>query len=430
MANKIITDDILKKATEGVIQTIADNIFEFESYNDTEIAELFSLTPEEAQNLTELINDEVISKYKLWSSKKVSDELLNAQNECNDYTDDRLSGISSISLNYCEELPDVAESNCIYILKSTDNNPDTLNLYSDEVWTSIGDFNISLDEYYKKLEIDTKLDLKADKTEILAQDDVITDTSLATTSNVLSATTTLNELDKKANDDEVVKKTDITTTIDSTSTDTQVPSAKTIWNNLSSGMVRAVLSASANEDILAYADNITPKSNCEVYIVRFNTCQNAPSGVVDCFCLIRKISNVNWIGITLWDIRTENVYEIRKTAGTWGKWKKLCTTSVEDVDKVMITTQNLTEGIVSYFVKNGICYVSISRITPSVNGGSTIITANTLPPPDAKGNNHYTIGTTSGVIGLFVINNDGSAVFYGQNTVSYFGQFSYPVRES
>ena len=55
MADKIVTDDILQKATEGIIQLIADNIFEFESYNDTEIAELFSLTPEESQHISDLI---------------------------------------------------------------------------------------------------------------------------------------------------------------------------------------------------------------------------------------------------------------------------------------------------------------------------------------------------------------------------------------
>ena len=427
MDNKIITDDILQKAIQDTIQIIADNIFEFESYSDESIAELFSLTPEEAQNLTELINDEVISKYKLWSSKKVSDELLNAQNECNDYTDDRLSGISSISLKYCEELPDVAESNCIYILKSTDSNPDTLNLYDSDntTWISIGDFNISLDDVYKKSEVDTKLDLKADKTEILAQDDVLIDTSLATTTNVLSATTTIEELDKKVDKDNLV------TTYSANVTDEQVFSAKVVHSEFSKGF-NGILTQSMTS--VTDMDNLTRLGQHEVVWDTTNISNFPPvsKGTTRMRIKIEGISTSMYrqeiefhAGVVNQGIWYRNLID-----GVWSTWKKITTSTVEDVDKVIITTQNLTAGIVSYFVKNGICYVSISGITPSLNGGSTIITANTLPLPDTKGNNHYTIGTTSGVVGLFVINNDGSAMFYGQNTVSYFGQFSYPVAES
>lgn len=118
------------------------------------------------------------------------------------------------------------------------------------------------------------------------------------------------------------------------------------------------------------------------------------------------------------------------TTVTFEGWKRVCTTSVEDVDKTLITTQNLLTGIISYYIKNGLCYVSVSSITPNSDGGLNIGATSSLPNPDTRGNNHHVIGTTSGVTGLFIINTDGSITFYGKKTLSYFGQFSYPVAES
>ena len=100
MDNKIITDDILQKAIQDTIQIIADNIFEFESYSDESIAELFDLTSEEAEKVSQLINDEVISKYKIWSSYGTNEVIKSAVSEANDYTDNRLSNLASISLKY------------------------------------------------------------------------------------------------------------------------------------------------------------------------------------------------------------------------------------------------------------------------------------------------------------------------------------------
>lgn len=68
MADKIITDSVLKETVNQLAQLVADNCFEPVPYTDEEISNLFSLTPEESQKLTDLIADEVISKYKIWSN--------------------------------------------------------------------------------------------------------------------------------------------------------------------------------------------------------------------------------------------------------------------------------------------------------------------------------------------------------------------------
>lgn len=441
MADKIVTDNILEKATEGIIQLIADNIFEFESYNDTEIAELFSLTPEEAQHISDLIADTVISQYKLWSSKKVSDELISAKNECNDYTDTRLANISSISLKYCTALPSVGESNCIYILKSTDSNPDTLNLY-DGTWISIGSFTIKLDDFYKKLEIDTKLDLKADKTEILAQDDVITDTSLATTTNVLSATTTIEELDKK------VDKTSIVTSISSTSTDDTVPSAKAVYDNcIKDNNIKTYTT-------LEQLGLVTPTTISEI----FNKLPSNSKGLFEVvkskvtdmptitggytLLLIEKLSNGRF-NIMLkpslsGSVAVNELYigQLKGDDGTGLTWKRVCTTKVENTDVVVksISNDEISSGTMQYKVINGICHLSLLNLRFS----TTAIVLKMLPDdtvPRCAINECW--GVISDVSGstnnaLIRVSQEGCLGHYILNdiTKAYSGYFSYPVKES
>ena len=116
MSDKIVTDSVLKETTKQLAQLLADNCFEPVPYTDEEISNLFSLTPEESQKLTDLIADEVVSKYKIWSSKKINDELISAKSECNDYTDSMLSNISSITIDYVDSLPTTGMGSPSYIL--------------------------------------------------------------------------------------------------------------------------------------------------------------------------------------------------------------------------------------------------------------------------------------------------------------------------
>lgn len=443
MADKIVTDNILEKATEGIIQLIADNIFEFESYNDTEIAELFSLTPEESQHISDLIADTVISQYKLWSSKKVSDELISAKNECNDYTDTRLANISSISLKYCTALPSVGESNCIYILKSTDSNPDTLNLY-DGTWVTIGKFTIKLDDYYKKSEVDTKLDLKADKTEILAQDDVITDTSLATTTNVLSATTTIEELDKK------VDKTSIVTSISSTSTDDTVASAKAVYDN-----------AIKDKNLKTYTNlsqlGLTaPTTVGEIFLAMP---ANGSLAVIQCEDLATSVTDVpTTFGIltiekcstgrfsilykkSLYGSVSPNelyIGQLKGSDGTELTWKRACTTSITDVDATNIIFDDETNykpnstTPIRYCIYNGICYVTGGIECISVPTSKNINVTTSIPKAitDQYFRGFNINGNDDSSCMKIYIHNSTLNLRYGVNGNSYRFSFSYPVAES
>lgn len=443
MADKIVTDDILQKAIQDTIQIIADNIFEFESYDDESIANLFNLTPEEAQHISDLIADTVISQYKLWSSKKVSDELLSAKNECNDYTDTRLANISSISLKYCTALPTTGESNCIYILKSTDSNPDTLNLY-DGTWITIGSFTIKLDDFYKKSEIDTKLDLKADKTEILAQDDVITDTSLATTTNVLSATTTIEELDKK------VDKTSIVTSISSTSTDDTVPSAKAVYdnvikdNNLKTYTTLEQLGLTTPITITEIFNKLPSNSKGLFEIVKSKVTDMPTVTGGYALLLIEKLSNGRF-NIMLkpslsGSIAVNELYigQLKGADGTGLSWKRVCTTSVADVDVTNIIFDDETNykpnstTPIRYCIYNGICYVTggIECISVPTSKNTNVTTSIPKAITDQYFRGFNINGNDDSSCMKIYIHNSTLNLRYGVNGNSYRFSFSYPVAES
>ena len=420
---KIVNELVLNEAIKQLGQLIADNSYDFIPYTDEEISDLFSLKPEEVAHLTDLIADTVISQYKLWSSKKVNDELTKAKSECNDYTDSMLSNISSITIDYVEQLPVTGDSSIIYILKATDSSAkDTLNLYKDGSWTNIGDFEIDLTKFYDKTEIDQLLLAKANDNEVVKQDDVIVDTSQVTTTNVLSATTTIEELNKKANDDEVLKKTDISTTLDSSSTNDKVPTSKTVWDSLYK---------ICNPQVLVDANNPTSKI-CMADLTTLNT--PAKEGVTSAeSSLIISIEGRDyWNGqISIAMAEPEVYVRSVRDAGTWTKWRRLCSTIVADVEWTTLTVESGMSGTIKYRVKNGICFVNIYGLISSTMSTQGNIITNGLPIPEVTTDwygltaNDYTKG------GLLVsIDNTGRMTNYiGENGSYYFGTFSYPVKE-
>ena len=442
---KIVTQDIFEKAIEDMLQYLSDNcLYEFVPYSDESIAELFNLTPEEAQRLSDLISDEVVSKYKLWSSSKINESLISAKSECNDYTDKMLTNISSISIKYVDTLPtsDISTST-IYILKNTGGGNDTLNLYddTDSSWTVIGDFTISLDDYYKKSEMDTKLNDKANKTEVLLQDDVIVNKALATNSNVLTAKVVVDELDLKANDDEVVKKTDITTTIDSTSTNDKVVGAKALHDSLANKLDKTVILTTADE--VNSFDREYQSFIIEPSVADAVGLPKAPESTWFCINLshFKGFKYPSQIAFEYAGI--ERIMYRTAHNGVWHNWRKLCTTSVADIPKTIISWSDETyfksDDVIStgnyYLVRNGICFVNIDIlcVTPKSNGYTLPITlpkptvdyvhVNIASLPDTA-HGHSSITVAVGTAGTHIVAYGGIA------NSRYLGQFSYPVAES
>ena len=117
----------------------------------------------------------------------------------------------------------------------------------------------------------------------------------------------------------------------------------------------------------------------------------------------------------------------------YSPWKKVCTTSVSDVALTQLTMGSGVSGSVSYYVKNGICYVQVNGLKSSTMSTSGQIMTSGLPVPEVITEVYYPLianDYTKGGI-LVTVKDTGKMVNHvGVNNASYYGTFSYPVAES
>ena len=415
---KIITDELLKLQTEKVLQVIADNVYQEEEYLEQEIDDMFDATPQEISYYESLINPDVVSENRLWSSKTIDEKLASAILEANKYTDQ--ASTRNLTTEIVSSTADVTKENVLYLILS-DASTNTYEQYMliGGTATALGSTKVDLSNIYNKSEIDSKLDDKANKSEVLSVDNVITDKTQASNSNVLTAKVVVDELDKKANvtdvvdnltstdtgkplsanqgkvlkdgidlkanDSDVVKKTDIVTTINKSSTNDKIPSAGAIYNKSKN----KIADLPNGTDIIAYADSISNETVADT--VRIMNAPNSPYKAVgigsDFYYTIYNIADDGYKRIVAYDIRKNDMYMIMKHSGKWGKWQKVCTTSVADVPETRITfsantnyEEKETSIYSNYEVADGICYVLIYAkcLSPT---NSWISINNSLPRP-------------------------------------------------
>ena len=275
------------------------------------------------------------------------------------------------------------------------------------------DIHITTAERTKWNEVDNKVN----KTDIV---DNLTSTD---TNKPLSAN------QGKILDDKKINKTSIATTIDSTSTDTQVPSAKSVWGSLYK---------ICDTQILVDANKPTSKI-CMADLTTLNTPSKEGLTTAESSLIISIENRDYWNGQISITMASPEVY-VRsvRNAGTWTKWRKLCTTSVKDVAKTNITPSDETifigfknnEGS-NYYVQNGICYVTLWNVKISQTG-NTIRTGLTLPVP--KGTRAGTLMTGNGDAtphAFVYVAPAGELNFDVKDAnVMLYGSFSYLVAES
>lgn len=170
--------------TSEAFETLSTHTYEIDEYTQDEVDAMFSETAEELAELSAIIADSLKSKFKLWSSQKVADEIAAAVIESNAYADGLIGEISSISLEVVQSLPAQGASNIIYILQLSDKN--TLNVYSNGAWVEVGNLNVDFSDYYNKTKVDELLAAKADADNVVSADNVKQDLSDPNGDDVLS----------------------------------------------------------------------------------------------------------------------------------------------------------------------------------------------------------------------------------------------------
>ena len=120
----------------------------------------------------------------------------------------------------------------------------------------------------------------------------------------------------------------------------------------------------------------------------------------------------------------------------WTNWEKVCTTSVVDVPNTDIPVTNTDiqigdgNGYIRYFVKNGICYVSIYNVSTKSTGAHLV--SNSLPKSLNGNINSGNLSSTVGEhCGFMYINSDTLLWVATQvHDIGFYGSLSYPVAES
>ena len=430
-SQKIVTDEILKLAIEKVLIALSDYIYDETDYTETEVDGFFDGTKEQIEYYSSLINDQSESSLRLWSSSKVKESIATAILESNEYSDNLISDLSSISLKYVESLPDTGDSSTIYILKSTDSNPDTLNLFDGTQWVTIGNFEIDMANYVTTDDMNTELGKKANDNEVVKVSNILTDTTGASNNNVLSASATVTELDKKVN------KTDIVDNL--TSTDIDKPLSAKQGKALDD---KKLNKADADKIIIINAEGVNIKDfileNCTdenktYYITARSSCTDIPKVNANYFMTVEKVGSFT-IKVTAKELAGNNneyVCTYRIDNVKWTNWEKVCTTSVADVELttkgVSLINNATASGSAQYSIINGYANVSINGVN-FTTGTSCEISG--LPKPAQY--IYSSLGYAGKVVGEIYANaNDATikVVIPTTGTTGY-GFISYPVAES
>ena len=456
---KIITSSVFEQGITEIMQDIANNLYEFEEYTEEEVADLMDLSEEEVAELTRVINDTTVALNKVYSNKKVEDLLSELEVTCNKYADEKIGGLANIHLAYVDSLPSLGEDNTIYILKSTTGGNDTLNLYNNG-WISIGEFAISLDNYYDKAEVDALLNDKANANEVIGQDDVVSDMSNISSSTVLSTAGLEVELNKKVSLDDMtteldkkINKDSIATTLDDTVTDDEVVSAKAVYDKVKDSNIKTytaleqlgLTSGCTVQEV--YIALPTPSTFVAKTINTDITDIPTTRGIIIVHKPIAGFVEVTFKETAIAGVSPNNMWlgSLKGGDGTGLTWSKVCTTSrVADVSETSIAFDETALGLTivnsrsKYKVINGICYVSIvlNVVPPNDNKtyGYTPISKTRIPKIGFSTKATLNVAESNSSISAVLDKEDTIIKLHGnilarEGSCIIQGSFSYPVAE-
>lgn len=341
-----------------------------------EIKAMLGLTAEQLTTLSSIILDSEVRLDKTYSSSKIYSSIQDAIDTSKTYTLAEIGKASGASYKIASSTSDMTDEKVIYLLQ----NGSTYDMYivDSGTPTRIGDVSIDLSDYYTKTEINNDFLKKTDATSTYAT---------------------------KTEANDKVDKANILSATSSTATDDNLYSAKLINGELNKKL-------NANELVVGDKGEWSALQ-CEL-----------TDGSKSYRLQIDKDGNAN----------------IFTSTDNWSTYtfKKVCTTSVDDVAKTNITFTDSNVSIsgeyeiCQYCILNGICYVTLNGLTFNSSYTSDTTFAN-LPKPMFR--QDFALSNSYGDVPLgklFLEVNGGIHLYTRVTPVPDTGfiSFSYPVAES
>ena len=389
----------------------------------------------------DLLDDINLATNTTFSSVRIDSLIADTLQQANTHAEALCNALTKLTCEKTTTKPVLngVEKNVIYLYSSDGNPPfDQYLKISDTELIDLGSTSISLNDYLTVTDaIATyckKTDFNSLKTEV---DKVKTDLTTHTIDTNIHVTTSdktkWNEVDNK------VDKTDITTSIDSSSKDSQVPSAKAIYNKSKNRLPQLP----NGTDVIEYAETFGGEFVTET--VRLKDATNSPYGVNntsnDFYYTIYNMGDSKFKRVVAYDVRSNSMYMIMKHGGTWGTWQRVCTTSVADVPLTNIkptlpsTVKSGNSKVIRYSIKNGWANVTIILNLIASPKFSWTSVATGLPKSDdtiysvvSYGEN----GINNASVGFRLVSNGELQMLVGSEITKndwWNLSFSYPVKE-
>lgn len=407
--------------------------------------------------VSEAIDDINIKTDGTFSSVKINTLLNTLEQDCNEYTDRLVANLSRLELKLVADEADITKSNIMYLYK-----PDGATSYNQYVVIDgnkvlLGTCDINMADYYTITQADGKFVLKTDYDSLVdevdnikttigdstqLEDDISNEIVALKGKSALKTLTQAQYTELVTNGSVVVDGETITYSDDDyyvISDDSENINLDLF--NLKTYTLPSQLGLTNDCTIDNIIQALPVKSSYLGDSATMTNKSQFPTATSDYTFIINK-STTSRYSVIATDKETGKMYTGKVSANspfTFNGWTKVCTTSVEDVELNNVTdtlvSENATGGTLSYYVKDGICYIELDAITISSISSGGSLSSFYFPVPYLNRRSGYkTIQSWKGnnVLQLSVMSNGKLAYWCESSSIGsiFYGQFSYPVADS
>ena len=363
-----------------------------------------------------------------FSSVKINTLLNTLKSDCTQYTDTLVANLARLELKLVTNESDISQPNIMYLYK-----PDGATSYNqyvviDGTKVLLGTCDVEMSDYLKVSDAANKYTLKTDYDALVNEVTDIKDKINTHTDDTDIHTSA----DEKAS---YALKADITDTIDSTSTSDKMASTKAVFDAIHAAISITITSATDVTTLLNTLKTIQSGTCASIRLFDDSAVLFPVAGNYIGTVSVINGNEITVICVNHWYAQHAYTFRVQRD-DTSISLNKICTTKVADVPKTDLIFTCAAGGTFtsdedcSYFVQNGVCYVSLLGL--KVNGYTygNVITTN-LPIPKLKINPSLTDNSGVTIYGKLYIDSNGNCWFHGVPTdfISY-NTFSYPVKES